>query len=159
MRNRHTHTHTYTSSARRMCVWLSDMLVSVANSAFQHNYIHPSYGSDVCDSHIRLIFVWMVYFVCVLFAFLEMLFDFDCGMRYVWCFTMKAKKKTQKIWMKHTRFDSHNFRIEFIYLFFFRLIFMLENSISSFLPLKKLMEDNTKLLIGSALLWYANVYT
>lgn len=73
-------------------------------------------------------------------------------LRYAVCMMFHYEKKTQKIWMKHTRFDSHKFRIEFIYLFYFRLIFMLENSFSSFLPLKKLMEDNTKLLIGSTLI-------
>lgn len=133
MRNRHTHTHTYTSSARRMCVWLIDMLVSVANSAFQHNYIHPSYGSDVCDSHIRLIFVGMVYFVCVLFAFLEMLFDFDCGMRYVWCFTIKAREKKHKKfeWNTldsiHTTLESNSFTC-----FFFGWYLCLKTALAHF---------------------------
>lgn len=65
MRDRHTHTHAHTSSACRMCVWLSDMLVSVANSAFQHNYIHPSMGRMcVTRTYDWYSFEWFILYVC-----------------------------------------------------------------------------------------------
>lgn len=121
---------TTTTTTTMMIQWHAGFAVSVVRSLTQHFSTTTRTHGPMCltltfDSDMYSFS--LVYFVCVLFAFLEMLLDLDCGMRCVWCFASKSKRNKQKYLMKytlnaiHTVLQSNSFTCFFSFGWYYAL--------------------------------------